>query len=92
MKWSNDIYIVGWSPQSITICNSYDIIEYIPYSRNCVIVYITMPYLFYKFVPLLSPLPTSPLPHTLLSDDHQFVLCVYEPVSVLGFLFICSIF
>ena len=56
------------------------------------IVYITMPYLFYKFVPLLSPLPTSPLPHTLLSDDHQFVLWVYEPVSVLGFLFICSIF
>ena len=37
MKWSNDIYIVGWSPQSIMIWNYYDIIEYIPYSRNCVI-------------------------------------------------------
>ena len=57
-----------------------------------VIVYITMTYLFYKFVLLLSPLPPSPLPHRLLSDDLQSVLSVYEPASVLGFLFICSTF
>lgn len=60
--------------------------------RTFLIVYITMTSLFYKFVLLLSPLPTSPPPHPLLSDDHQFVLCDYESASVWGFLFICSIF
>ena len=60
-------------------CNIFD---YIPYSVH----YVPVTYLFYnwKFVHLNHLHLFHPTLIRLPSGDHQFVLCIYEPVSLLS--------
>ena len=56
--------------------------DYIPYSVH----YVPVTYLFYnwKFVHLNHLHLFHPTLIRLPSGDHQFVLCIYEPVSLLS--------
>ena len=70
----------------------YNVITiFLTYSLHCTIHPCDLFY-SWKFVPL-NPLHLfHPSLHPLPSGNHQFLLCIYESISVLLCLFICFVF
>ena len=85
------LYISRWSQQYVVIQGYYIVIDYI----LCIVRFITGTHLFcnWKFGPLYFPLLFLSSPTTLLpSGNHLFVLCIYNSVPILLYLFTCFVF
>ena len=85
--------IMKWSPWClVTICHHTKLLQYHWLYFLCHTSHVI--YLFYnwKFVPFNLLCLFNLSLHTIPSSNHQFDLCIYEPISVLLCLFLCFFF